>query len=111
MIASISAIAVAKHLYGGLGFNPFNPAMVGRAFVMINFAAALAEPAYTDASVGIDAITSGGRERTTFTVVAYPWEPNPGKLSTFAIREDLVLREWKEGYGEFEDATTWKAID
>ena len=60
---------------------------------------------------GIDAIKAGGRERTTFTVVAFPWEPNPGNLSTFAIREDLVLREWQEGYGEFEDATTWKAIE
>ena len=37
VIASISAIAVAKHLYGGLGFNPFNPAMVGYIVVMISF--------------------------------------------------------------------------
>ncbi|MBE9567822.1 MAG: electron transport complex subunit RsxD [Proteobacteria bacterium] len=36
-IASISAIVVAKHLYGGLGFNPFNPAMVGYIVVMISF--------------------------------------------------------------------------
>ena len=26
-VASLFAIVVAKHLYGGLGFNPFNPAM------------------------------------------------------------------------------------
>ena len=37
VIASLSAIAVAKHLYGGLGFNPFNPAMVGYIVVMISF--------------------------------------------------------------------------
>jgi len=37
VIASISAIAMAKHLYGGLGFNPFNPAMVGYIVVMISF--------------------------------------------------------------------------
>ena len=36
-IASLFAIAVAKHLYGGLGFNPFNPAMVGYIVVMISF--------------------------------------------------------------------------
>ncbi len=36
-IASIFAIVVAKHLYGGLGFNPFNPAMVGYIVVMISF--------------------------------------------------------------------------
>jgi len=36
-IASLFAIIVAKHLYGGLGFNPFNPAMVGYVVVMISF--------------------------------------------------------------------------
>jgi electron transport complex protein RnfD len=37
VIASLFAIVVAKHLYGGLGFNPFNPAMVGYIVVMISF--------------------------------------------------------------------------
>ncbi|MCW8922132.1 MAG: electron transport complex subunit RsxD [Gammaproteobacteria bacterium] len=37
MIASIFAIAIAKQLYGGLGFNLFNPAMVGYIVVMISF--------------------------------------------------------------------------
>ncbi|MCG6937548.1 MAG: electron transport complex subunit RsxD [Gammaproteobacteria bacterium] len=36
-IASLFAIVIAKHLYGGLGFNPFNPAMVGYIVVMISF--------------------------------------------------------------------------
>ena len=36
-IGSIFAIVVAKHLYGGLGFNLFNPAMVGYIVVMISF--------------------------------------------------------------------------
>ncbi len=36
-IACLFAIVVAKHLYGGLGFNPFNPAMVGYIVVMISF--------------------------------------------------------------------------
>jgi len=31
------AIVVAKHLYGGLGQNMFNPAMVGYAVVLISF--------------------------------------------------------------------------
>lgn len=33
----IFAIVVAKHLYGGLGYNPFNPAMVGYVFLLISF--------------------------------------------------------------------------
>ena len=31
------AIVVAKQLYGGLGYNPFNPAMVGYAVLLISF--------------------------------------------------------------------------
>jgi len=31
------AIVVAKHLYGGLGYNPFNPAMAGYALLLISF--------------------------------------------------------------------------
>lgn len=31
------AIVIAKHLYGGLGYNIFNPAMAGYAFVLICF--------------------------------------------------------------------------
>ncbi len=31
------AIIVAKQLYGGLGYNPFNPAMIGYAVLLISF--------------------------------------------------------------------------
>lgn len=31
------SIVVAKQLYGGLGYNPFNPAMVGYAVLLISF--------------------------------------------------------------------------
>ncbi len=31
------AIVFAKHLYGGLGFNPFNPAMVGYVVLLVSF--------------------------------------------------------------------------
>jgi len=37
-IGSFVAIMIAKHLFGGLGFNIFNPALVGRAFVLVSFA-------------------------------------------------------------------------
>ena len=37
LIGVAAAIVVAKHLYGGLGHNPFNPAMVGVAVVVLAF--------------------------------------------------------------------------
>ncbi|MGO2008906.1 RnfABCDGE type electron transport complex subunit D [Vreelandella alkaliphila] len=36
-IGVIAAIVVAKQLYGGLGQNPFNPAMVGYALLLVSF--------------------------------------------------------------------------
>lgn len=38
IVGSFVAIMIAKHLFGGLGFNIFNPALVGRAFVLVSFA-------------------------------------------------------------------------
>lgn len=37
VIAMFFAVVVAKHLYGGLGFNLFNPAMVGYVVLLIAF--------------------------------------------------------------------------
>ncbi len=40
-VAGIAAIGLGKALFGGLGFNVFNPALVGRAFVQAAFPAAM----------------------------------------------------------------------
>lgn len=37
VLAVAIAIVFAKHLYGGLGYNPFNPAMVGYAVLLVSF--------------------------------------------------------------------------
>lgn len=34
---TLFALIFGKHLYGGLGYNPFNPAMVGYALLLISF--------------------------------------------------------------------------
>ena len=37
IIGSLVAIGIAKMTFGGLGNNPFNPALVGRVFLLISF--------------------------------------------------------------------------
>lgn len=37
VLGSIFAIGIGKMTYGGLGANPFNPALVGRVFLLISF--------------------------------------------------------------------------
>jgi H+/Na+-translocating ferredoxin:NAD+ oxidoreductase subunit D len=39
LIGAFVAIAIAKMSFGGLGKNPFNPALVGRVFLLISFPA------------------------------------------------------------------------
>lgn len=46
VIGSFAAIGLGKVVFGGIGMNIFNPAMVGRAFVMISFSVALGSGAY-----------------------------------------------------------------
>ena len=36
-LGSVFAIAICKQVFGGLGMNPFNPALAARAFLLISF--------------------------------------------------------------------------
>jgi len=57
VIACFAGIGIGKAVFGGLGQNLFNPAMVGRAFVMIAFAGFLAAGGYVDPKSTVHAIT------------------------------------------------------
>ncbi len=56
-IGAVVAVGIGKMVFGGLGMNIFNPAMVGRAFVMIAFAGNLAASGYVDPAGGVDIIS------------------------------------------------------
>ena len=71
ILGALVAIGVGKLTFGGLGCNPFNPALVGRVFLLISFPAQMttwpvlhaslvdAETAATPLSVMKQAITTG----------------------------------------------------
>ena len=60
LIGAVVAIGVGKMTFGGLGQNPFNPALVGRVFLLISFPAQMTTwpvakgfaTAYVDAETG-----------------------------------------------------------
>ncbi len=37
LVGAVSAMALGKQLYGGLGFNPFNPALAARVILLVSF--------------------------------------------------------------------------
>ena len=55
ILGSAVAILIAKHVFGGLGKNPFNPALVGRAFLVTSFPVLMAGSWIT---TGVDAVSS-----------------------------------------------------
>lgn len=57
VVASFVAIGIGKIIFGGMGMNLFNPAMVGRAFVMISFAGAMAASGFEEVNGTVDAIS------------------------------------------------------
>ncbi len=56
-IGAAVAMGIGKMVFGGLGMNLFNPAMVGRAFVMIAFAGNLAASGYIVSGSGVDILS------------------------------------------------------
>jgi electron transport complex protein RnfD len=77
LIGGVVALAIGKKVFGGLGDNLFNPAMVGRAFVMICFTTEMttwlvngAGPAnaVVDAATGATPLAAGKMEQ-----ISYAW--------------------------------------
>ncbi len=72
-LAALAALGLGKHVYGGLGQNVFNPAMVGYAVVMVSFPEALA---HWPAPAGVDGFSGATL------------------LSEFRYREGLTVAEF-----------------
>jgi electron transport complex protein RnfD len=71
--ATLIAIVVAKHLYGGLGQNPFNPAMVAFCVMIVAYPQLMSQwPAagHTDFAAGMNAIF--GQRHLDAIVMATP---------------------------------------
>lgn len=61
IVGAIVAIGVAKMAFGGIGNNPFNPALVGRAFMLISFPVDMTTwpvPGAARFSLNLDAVTA-----------------------------------------------------
>jgi Na+-translocating ferredoxin:NAD+ oxidoreductase subunit D len=57
-IGSAVSIGIAKMSFGGLGNNPFNPALVGRVFLLLSFPVQMTSWPVKGATFSLDAITS-----------------------------------------------------
>ena len=72
VIAGTVAIAIGKMVFGGLGNNLFNPAMVGRAFVMICFTTQMTDWGTPPHAIVVDGMTGA---TALAGKAAYDWLP------------------------------------
>lgn len=71
IIGSFVAIAIAKHTMGGLGYNIFNPALIGRAFLLASWPVAMTTwPAASGSLMNktVDAVTAA----TPLAIMKWP---------------------------------------
>jgi len=57
-IGSAVSIGIGKMSFGGLGNNPFNPALVGRVFLLLSFPVQMTSWPVRGAALSFDAVTS-----------------------------------------------------
>lgn len=61
VIGSVVAIGLGKQIFGGIGFNIFNPALLGRAFLQATYPVMIttwSEPITKAAKQGVDAVSA-----------------------------------------------------
>jgi electron transport complex protein RnfD len=89
IIGSLVAIVITKMLFGGLGYNIFNPALIGRAFLLISWPRAMTTwLTPTAAFLGFDA-------QTTATPLGILKEEGMGKLiEVFGSKITLYMQKF-----------------
>jgi electron transport complex protein RnfD len=79
VLGSVFAVAIAKQAFGGIGYNPFNPALAGRAFMLISFTGAMTTWSASDWMKKVtvsaaDAVTTATDALTTATPLGFAKE-------------------------------------
>jgi electron transport complex protein RnfD len=95
-VASFVAIAITKHLFGGLGYNIFNPALIGRALILVSFAKPMTT--FTMPVLNITSLDA----KTMATPLAVLKEDGVAKLLELYpnIHQDLLLGNRAGSLGE-----------
>jgi electron transport complex protein RnfD len=95
---AVFAISVAKHLYGGLGHNLFNPAMVGYAALLVSFPVHMTHWPLPNAIASVD--LSFAQSLKTILVGDLPsslsWDAISGATPLASVRAGLTLRATME---------------
>lgn len=97
IVGALVAIGIGKMTFGGLGNNPFNPALVGRCFLLVSFPAQMTSwPVVGQLSKYVDATT----EATPLSVMKHAIKSgNPDLLKDLPDSLSLLLGNPGNGFG------------
>lgn len=108
LIGALAAIGIGKMSFGGLGNNIFNPALVGRVFLLISFPAQMTTwpevgqwTAYTDATTGatvLSLMNEGALDKlpTLVDMLLGKMGGSLGEVSALALLLGLIFMLWKK---------------
>ena len=108
LIGALAAIGIGKMSFGGLGNNIFNPALVGRVFLLISFPAQMTTwpevgqlTAYTDATTGatvLSLMNEGALDKlpTLVDMLCGKMGGSLGEVSALALLLGLGYMLWKK---------------
>ena len=86
----VFAIGIAKQVFGGLGYNPFNPALAARAFMLVSFSEAMTVWSASSWKIAAGHVADATTTATplaylkTFATAAWDKVPAADKLLDFA---------------------------
>lgn len=88
VFGSAFCIAIAKQVFGGIGYNPFNPALIGRVALLVSFPVAMTTWSewHVTAPVTIEAVT------TATPLGAYKTALYSGQPAPFAFDKAMAVQ-------------------
>lgn len=101
VIGTMFAIVIAKQLYGGLGHNPFNPAMVGYVILLVSFPLQMTlwQPPLTLVAVDLNFINTLTTILTGFTIDGYSVEQIRNTIDGVTMATPLDTLKTNTGLG------------
>lgn len=101
VIGAVVAIGIAKMSFGGLGKNPFNPALVGRVFLLIAYPVQMttfpAPRAAADAFSGATPLATENLAEVDFSSMLFGGIPGSlGEVAALALLVGFVYLLWRK---------------
>lgn len=92
VLGSAFALLLGKHVYGGLGNNPFNPAMVGYAVLIVSFPLAMSRWPELDGALPVTDVLA-----IKFGIQPFDGITQATPLDAFKFRGSATIEEFRAG--------------